>query len=181
MSRGCIIVSQHADSTGAPSACQAAQEAGTTVYCVGYNIDMLPAAPTAALTSAQNDWSVYYTYAFNCALKGEDIATDWAKGYAEGANMISALGESCAEGTAEKVAEVEKGIKEGTLNVFDCSKFTVKGEHLTSYTTAYGFEGNECIKTENGVTYFDETSLRSAPYFDLQIDGINLLDTNFGG
>ena len=106
MSRGCIIISQHADSTGAPSACQAAQEAGTTVYCVGYNIDMLPAAPTAALTSAQNDWSIYYTYAFNCILKGEDIKTDWAEGYNEGANMISKLGESCAPGTAEKVAEV---------------------------------------------------------------------------
>ena len=179
MSRGCIIISQHADSTGAPSACQAAQEAGTTVYCVGYNIDMLPAAPTAALTSAQNDWSVYYTYAFNCALKGEDIATDWAKGYAEGANMISALGESCAEGTAEKVAEVEKGIKEGTLNVFDCSKFTVGGETVTSFLaidTNGDFQGDEGEAITDGV--FHESTLRSAPYFSLKIDGINELNNN---
>ena len=196
MSRGCIIISQHADSMGAPtacedagipnvsyngspSACQAAQEAGTTVYCVGYNIDMLPAAPTAALTSAQNDWSVYYTYAFNCALKGEDIATDWAKGYAEGANMISALGESCAEGTAEKVAEVEKGIKEGTLNVFDCSKFTVGGETVTSFLaidTNGDFQGDEGEAIENGV--FHESTLRSAPYFSLRIDGITELNNN---
>ena len=179
MSRGCIIISQHADSTGAPSACQAAQEAGTTVYCVGYNIDMLPAAPTAALTSAQNDWSVYYTYAFNCALKGEDIATDWAKGYAEGANMISKLGESCAEGTAEKVAEVEKGIKEGTLNVFDCSKFTVGGETVTSFLaidTNGDFQGDEGEAIENGV--FHESTLRSAPYFSLRIDGITELNNN---
>ena len=179
MSRGCIIISQHADSTGAPSACQAAQEAGTTVYCVGYNIDMLPAAPTAALTSAQNDWSVYYTYAFNCALNGEDIATDWAKGYAEGANMISKLGESCAEGTAEKVAEVEKGIKEGTLNVFDCSKFTVGGETVTSFLaidTNGDFQGDEGEAIENGV--FHESTLRSAPYFSLRIDGITELNNN---
>ena len=179
MSRGCIIISQHADSTGAPSACQAAQEAGTTVYCVGYNIDMLPAAPTAALTSAQNDWSVYYTYAFNCALKGEDIATDWAKGYAEGANMISKLGESCAAGTAEKVAEVEKGIKEGTLNVFDCSKFTVGGETVTSFLaidTNGDFQGDEGEAIENGV--FHESTLRSAPYFSLRIDGITELNNN---
>lgn len=179
MSRGCIIISQHADSTGAPSACQAAQEAGTTVYCVGYNIDMLPSAPTAALTSAQNDWSVYYTYAFNCALKGEDIATDWAKGYAEGANMISKLGESCAEGTAEKVAEVEKGIKEGTLNVFDCSKFTVGGETVTSFLaidTNGDREGDEGEAITDGV--FHESTLRSAPYFSLKIDGINELNNN---
>lgn len=179
MSRGCIIISQHADSTGAPSACQAAQEAGTTVYCVGYNIDMLPSAPTAALTSAQNDWSVYYTYAFNCALKGEEIATDWAKGYAEGANMISKLGESCAEGTAEKVAEVEKGIKEGTLNVFDCSKFTVGGETVTGFLaidTNGDFQGDEGEAITDGV--FHESTLRSAPYFSLRIDGINELNNN---
>lgn len=179
MSRGCIIISQHADSTGAPSACQAAQEAGTTVYCVGYNIDMLPSAPTAALTSAQNDWSIYYTYAFNCALKGEDIATDWAKGYAEGANMISKLGESCAAGTAEKVAEVEKGIKEGTLNVFDCSKFTVGGETVTSFLaidTNGDFQGDEGEAITDGV--FHESTLRSAPYFSLRIDGINELNNN---
>ena len=176
---GCIIIGQHADSTGAPAACQAAQEAGTTVYCVGYNIDMLPAAPTAALTSAQNDWSVYYTYAFNCALKGEDIATDWAKGYAEGANMISALGESCAAGTAEKVAEVEKGIKEGTLNVFDCSKFTVGGETVTSFLaidTNGDFQGDEGEAITDGV--FHESTLRSAPYFSLRIDGITELNNN---
>ena len=164
---------------GAPSACQAAQEAGTTVYCVGYNIDMLPSAPTAALTSAQNDWSVYYTYAFNCALKGEEIATDWAKGYAEGANMISKLGESCAEGTAEKVAEVEKGIKEGTLNVFDCSKFTVGGETVTGFLaidTNGDFQGDEGEAITDGV--FHESTLRSAPYFSLRIDGINELNNN---
>ena len=149
------------------------------MYCVGYNIDMLPSAPTAALTSAQNDWSVYYTYAFNCALKGEDIATDWAKGYAEGANMISKLGESCAEGTAEKVAEVEKGIKEGTLNVFDCSKFTVGGETVTSFLaidTNGDREGDSGEAVTDGV--FHESTLRSAPYFGLKIDGINELNNN---
>ena len=168
MSRGCIIISQHADSTGA----QAAQEAGTTVYCVGYNIDMLPAAPTAALTSAQNDWSIYYTYAFNCILKGEDIKTDWAEGYNEGANMISKLGESCAPGTAEKVAEVEAAIKDGSLKVFSTDTFTVGGEHLTTYTGAYGMDGKELISDG----YFHESELRSAPAFDLRIDGITELN-----
>ena len=107
---GCIITSQHADSSGAPSAAQAALEAGTTVYHVGYNVDMLAVAPDAALTSAQNDWSVYYTYAIGAALNGEEIDTDWAKGYADGAVMISELGPSCAEGTQEKVDEVIAGL-----------------------------------------------------------------------
>ncbi len=171
MADGCIIISQHADSTGAPSACQAALEAGTTVYCVGYNVDMLSVAPDAALTSAQNDWSVFYTYAFNCLLNGEEIATDWAKGYAEGANMISPLGASCAEGTAEKVAEVEAGIIDGTLHVFDCSTWTVGGEHLDSYDEVGFYEGHECIWDG----YFHESETRSAPYFDIRIDGITEL------
>jgi len=172
ISSGCVIISQHADSTGAPSACEAALKAGTTVYCVGYNIDMLSVAPTAALTSAQNNWAVYYTYALGCMVKGEDIKTDWAAGYEQGAVQISTLGKSCATGTDAKVKEVEAALKAGTLQVFDCSKFTVKGQHLTTYTGAYGMNNQEAIK--NGA--FLESTLRSAPYFDLLIDGITQLN-----
>ena len=170
---GCIITSQHADSSGAPSAAQAALEAGTTVYHVGYNVDMLSVAPDAALTSAQNDWSVYYTYAIGAAMKGEDIDTDWAKGYADGAVMISPLGASCAEGTAEKVAEVEAALAAGELDVFDCANFTVGGETVTSFMAIDvdgDFQGDEGEAIEDGV--FHESTLRSAPYFSLRIDGI---------
>ncbi len=180
MSRGCIIISQHADSTGAPSACEdALMNKGTTVYCVGYNVDMLSVAPNAALTSAQNDWSIFYTYAFKCAQNNEAIATDWAEGYATGANMISALGASCAAGTAEKVAEVEAGIKGGTLNVFDCANFTVGGAPVTSYLaidTDGDWVGDTGEAIENGI--FLESKLRSAPYFGLRIDGISELNAN---
>jgi len=172
ISKGCVIIGQHADSTGAPSAVQAKLESGTVAYSVGYNVDMLAVAPTAALTSAQNNWGVYYTYAFDCILKGEEIVTDWASGYTDGAVMISALGESCAEGTAEKVAEVEAALKDGSLKVFDCSTFTVGGETLSSYTESYGMNGAECIV--DGV--FTESTIRSAPYFDLRIDGITELN-----
>jgi len=172
VANGCIIISQHADSTGAPSACQALLDAGTTVYCVGYNVDMLSVAPTAALTSAQNDWSVFYTYAFKSIIDGTEIATDWSEGYETGANMISTLGESCAEGTAEKVAEVEASIKNGTFHVFDCSTWTVGGETLTTYDQAAFYEGNECIWDG----YFHESETRSAPYFDIRIDGITELN-----
>lgn len=177
VSGGCIILSQHADSTGAPSACEALLKSGTSVYCVGYNVDMLSVAPTSALTSAQNDWSVFYTYAFNCILKGEEIATDWAKGYTDGAVMISALGASCAAGTAEKVAEVEAALKDGTLNIFDCSKFTVGGKPVTTYMaidTNGDFTGDTGEAIKDGVFY--ESTLRSAPYFGLRIDGITELN-----
>ena len=177
VSSGCIIISQHADSTGAPSACEALLEGGTTVYCVGYNVDMLSVAPKSALTSAQNDWSVYYTYAFNCIKNGEDIATDWAKGYNDGAVMISALGESCAEGTAEKVAEAEAALKDGSLNVFDTSKFTVSGETVTTYM-AIDTDGDWAGDTGEAISdgVFHESTLRSAPYFGLRIDGIKELN-----
>jgi basic membrane protein A len=178
VSSGCIIISQHADSTGAPAACEALLNAGTTVYDVGYNVSMLTVAPTAALTSCQNNWSVYYTYAFGQILKGEAIVTDWAEGYNQGAVMISELGASCAQGTAEKVAQVEAAIKDGSLNVFDCSTFTVDGGKTpTTYLaidTNGDFAGDTGEAIENGI--FHESTLRSAPYFGMRIDGITELN-----
>ncbi|MEA4940819.1 MAG: BMP family ABC transporter substrate-binding protein [Christensenella sp.] len=176
IAKGACIISQHADSTGAPSAVQTALDAGTPVYCVGYNIDMLSVAPTAALTSAQNNWAVYYTYAFKAAMAGEDIMTDWSEGFATGANQISALGASCAAGTADAVAAVEAAIKDGTLNIFDTAKFTVGGAPVTSYLaidTDGDWVGDSGEAIENGIFY--ESKLRSAPYFGLRIDGITEL------
>lgn len=177
VSSGCIIISQHADSTGAPSACEALLKGGTTIYCVGYNVDMLTVAPTSALTSAQNDWGVYYTYAFKNIKNGTEIMTDWAKGYSDGAVMISELGDSCAAGTQAKVTEVESALKAGTLNVFDTSKFTVGGETVTSYLaidTDGDWAGDTGEAISNGI--FSESTLRSAPYFGLRIDGITELN-----
>ncbi len=177
VSNGAIIISQHADSTGAPAACQALLDGGTTVYCVGYNVDMLSVAKTSALTSCQNDWSVFYTYLFNCIKNGEEVVTDWAKGYDEGAVMISALGESCAPGTAEKVAEVEAALKDGSLKVFDINTFTVKGAKVT---TAPALDTDGDFVADSGEAIVDgayaESTLRSAPYFYLRIDGIKELN-----
>ena len=146
---------------------------------------------TAALTSATNDWGAYYTYAFNCLLSGEEIATDWCKGYDDNAVGITELGESCAEGTAEKVAEVEAALKDGSLHVFDTSKFTVDGKEVTSCPvdlTYYDFSTGSPVAVYQGETkeaisdgYFHESDaqFRSAPYFDVQIDGITLLNSKF--
>ena len=171
ISRGCVIIGQHADSTGAPSAVQAAQDAGTAVYCVGYNVDMLSVAPTAALTSAQNNWGVLYTDMIETAMAGEDLPVNNTVTYHEDGVKISALGSACAEGTAEKVAEVETAIKSGELKVFDTASFTVGGETVSSYTNCFGFEGIETIWDG----YFHESEIISAPLFELRIDGITEL------
>ena len=186
MADGCVIIGQHADSTGAPSAVQEAQDKGTVAYSVGYNIDMLSVAPTAALTSAQNNWSVLYKATLEKFIAGEEIPADYATGHANNAVMISALGESCAEGTQEAVDAAWAGIDDGSLKVFDTSKFTVGGQTVTEYEVNFSiidfatgdvvFEG----PTENVIAdgAFQESVYRSAPYFDLRIDGITELNNN---
>ena len=181
MARGAIIISQHSDSTGAPSAVQAAYNSGMAVFDVCYNIDLDNAdlfrdAPTVVLTSAQNNWGAYFTYAFACALEGVEIVTDWSQGYAYGANMISQLGPNCAPGTAEKVAEVEAKIEAGTLNVFDTASFTMDGGTVISslvFDTDGDGKGDSGEAVIDGIFY--ESYLRSAPYFDIRIDGITEL------
>lgn len=177
IAEGCIIIGQHADSEGAPTACEEAYQAGTRIYSVGYNVDMLTAAPHAAISSATNTWAVYYTYAFYTAMTsangGKDIATNWATGYSDGTVALTKInGKVFKEDPSAAAREVIDKISSGALKVFDASTFTVGGETLSTYTGAYGLDGAEALATENGVTYFNESTIRSAPYFDLRIDGI---------
>ncbi len=173
MADGCIIIGQHADSTGAPAAVQAAYDNGKTVFSVGYNISMLEVAPDAALTSASNNWSRYYEYAMGAALKGEKIATNWSAGYEDDAVRITDLGPNVAAGTAEKVEEVISAIKDGTLHVFDTSKFTVNGEVVTS-AFATDSDGDWTNDADEAIIdgYYHESYFQSAPSFALRIDGI---------
>ena len=162
----CVLISQHADSTGAPAACE---EEG--VPCVGYNIDMIPTAPNTALTSPTNNWGPYYTYAVKSVIDGTPIDTDWSQGLADGSCLITDLNEAViAEGTAEKVAEVEEAIKSGSLHVFDTTTFTVDGSSLEDEFAeggAYAF-----MDTHVSDGYFHESEPTSAPAFAMIIDGI---------
>ena len=177
MGKGCAIIGQHADSTGAPSAVQAEWEKGNAVYSVGYNIDMLAVAPDAALTSAQNVWSVLYQATLEKFLAGEEIPVDFACGIADGAQQISALGPNVAEGTAEAVEAAWAGIADGSLKVFDTSKFTVGGEEVTT-AFALDTDGDWVNDTAEAIIdgAFVESLHRSAPYFGLRIDGITELN-----
>ena len=177
MDRGCFILGQHADSTGAPSACEAALKAGTTVYCVGYNVDMLSVAPTAALTSPTNAWSVYYTQIFQAVMNGESFPQNWSAGYEADAVRITELGASCAEGTQEAVDAAIADIKAGKLHVFDTKNFTVGGEEVTS-AFATDTDGDWVNDADEAIFdgYFHESYFQSAPAFALRIDGITELN-----
>ena len=179
MAKGCVIIGQHADSTGAPAAVQAALAGGAVVYSVGYNIDMLAVAPDAALTSAQNNWSVLYKAMLEMYMNGEALPTDYSAGIADGAQMISALGPNCAEGTQDAVDAAWAGIADGSIKVFDTSKFTVGGETVTS-AFALDTDGDWVNDTAEAIIdgAFVESMHRSAPYFSLRIDGITELNNN---
>lgn len=170
---GCVIISQHADSAGAPTAVEEAFNAGKTVYCVGYNVSMLDVAPNSALTSATNVWAAYYEYALATAINGGKIATNWSAGYKEDAVKITGLGSACAEGTQAKVDEVVGKIKSGEIQVFDTSKFTVDGKTVT-WAYATDSDGDFVYDKNNVVAdgYYRESYLQSAPSFNLKIDGI---------
>lgn len=195
MARGAVIIGQHADSTGAPSAVQARLAAGNVAYSVGYNIDMRSVAPKAALTSAQNNWSVLYKATLKSFLAGK-VPTDFATGAKDNAVMISPLGDSCAEGTQAAVDAAWAGLKDGTLKVFDTAKFTVKKDHdalvaagktppytmddAGHLTKAFALDSNGDFVNDTGEAIVDgafiESVLRSAPYFSLRIDGIDELN-----
>jgi len=168
IANGCVLISQHADTTGAPTACEAAG-----VPCVGYNISMIPAAPNSALTSSYVNWAAYYSFALENVLAGNTFPADWSAGYVDGAVAVTELNPvTVPAGAAEKVAEVEAALKAGTLKVFDTTTWTVNGETLSTYTTAYGLDGIEMISDG----YFHESEVRSAPYFGIDIDGITMVE-----
>ena len=174
INEGCVLISQHADSLGAPSACE---EAG--VPNVSYNGSTKATGPNTYLVSSRINWEPYFEYMINCVINGEEIDDDWTGTLETGSVELAELNEGVvADGTAEKLAEVEAQLKAGTLHVFDTSKFTVDGKTLTSYMADVDDMGDYEKDTEaikDG--YFHESEYRSAPYFDIIIDGITSITT----
>ena len=174
---GCVMISQHSDNT---TPATMAQTKGA--FHTGYNNDMTGVAPDASLIGTRIDWAPYFEYAIETVYNGGTIDQDWCKGIADGSVVMTTLNEKiCAKGTAEKVAEVEKALKDGTLQVFDTSKFTVKGETVT-HAFALDTDGDFTPDAEEAVFdgAFHESYFQSAPYFTLQIDGIEWLNSAYG-
>ena len=177
MADGCVIIGQHADSTGAPTACEEALKAGPVAYSVGYNVDMLNVAPNAALTSPTNEWAVYYEYALAAMQKGESFDTNWAEGFDKEAVALTKLGPNVAPGTQEAVDAAIADLKAGKIHVFDASTFTMGGAPVTS-AFATDTDGDFVNDADEAIIdgYYHESYFQSAPSFSLRIDGITELN-----
>lgn len=181
IAQGCVLMSEHADTVGAPTACK---DAG--IPNVGYNISFIAVAPDSALISSKINWTPYMQMAIEHTMAGESFDTDWSQGFNEGSVELTELNANvAAEGTAEKLEEVINLFKAGELHVFDTSTFTVNGMTAEEYVQTEDYLQDTANGGFNAAThqiaagyvtdgYFHESEFQSAPYFDLPVDGIEL-------
>ncbi len=172
----CVLISQHADSMGAPTACE---DAG--VPNVSYNGSTISVGPKTYIISSKIDWTPYLEYAIKATMDGEKIDTDWTGTIATKSVALTDLNaDVAAKGTQEKIDEIKKGLEDGSIHVFSTDAFTVGGKKLDSYKADVDTDKDFTPDTEviaDG--YFHESEYRSAPYFDLRIDGIKLLNEKY--
>ena len=176
MDAGCVLISQHADSMGAPSACE-----DKNVPNVSYNGSTEAACPNTFIVSSKIDWTPYVKYICESTMNGTEIKADWCGDTKTGSVKLSDLGKkAAAAGTQAKIDEVKALLESGKLHVFDTATFTVDGKTLTTYLADVDDMGDYVKETEaikDG--YFHESEYRSAPYFDLRIDGITFLNEKY--
>ncbi len=161
IARDCVLISQHADSMGAPGACEAAN-----VPNVSYNGATYESCPETFIVSSRINWAPYFNYIVKCVNTDTAIDTDWCGGIAEGSVVLTGVNEAvAAEGTVAAIETAIAGLKDGSVQVFNTANFTVDGEAVVTDAVV------------NGI--FEESKSQSAPYFDLRIDGITLLNEKF--
>ena len=173
---GCVLISQHADSMGAPTACE---NAG--IPNISYNGSTEAACPNTYIVSSRINWEPYFEYIIGCVMDGQAIDTDWTGTIDTESVLLTDLNTAvAAEGTAEKIEEVKAGLMDGSIHAFDTSLFTVGGAELTTYKadvdTDAAYEADTEVIADG---YFHESEYRSAPYFDVRIDGITTLNEKF--
>ena len=170
---GCVLISEHADSMGAPTECEA-----NNIPFVFYNGSAAAACPNTYIVASRIDWAPYFEYIINCVKNGEQIDTDWTGSLVNGSvKMTEVNSAAAAEGTVEKLAEVQALLESGELKVFDTNTWTVNGSTLTEYLA--DVDSDSAYTPDTNVIadgYFHESEYRSAPYFDIGIDGIDLLN-----
>ena len=181
--KGCKLISQHADSMGAPNACESAG-----IPNVSYNGSTFEACPDTFIVSSRINWAPYYKYIIAQMAKAGNDATkanvdkDWTGTIKTGSVVLTNVGGgAAAEGTVEKIVEVREKLVKGQIHVFDTNTFTVNGKQLdANYKADVDTDAAfapDTIVVENGI--FFESKHRSAPYFDVRIDGITLLNEKF--
>lgn len=197
INNGCKLISQHADSWGAPTVCEEKK-----VPNVSYNGSTESRCEDTFVISSKIDWQPYFEHCIDAVKEGKAIETDYTGTVATGSVKVTDLGKKATKGLniEAKLTEVKGKLADGSLKVFDTEKFTVRNAKadaspfskagfitmddngkLTGYQADVDFDeaytgDHEAIVTKDGKTYFDESSLRSAPYFDIVIDGITVLD-----
>ena len=168
---GCVLISQHADSEGAPKACEE-----NNVPNVTYNISTIDIAPNTALIATKINWVPYFEKMLKAAMAGENWDIDYCATMDEGAVEVFGINDKvAAAGTAEKIEELKAKLSSGELQVFDCSTFTVGGQAVTSYIA--NVDADDAYEPDTEVVKdgaIHESEFRSAPYFGLDIDGITL-------
>ena len=176
LSNNCVLISQHADSMGAPTACE---NAG--VPNVSYNGSTVKASPKTFFIASRINWQPYFEYIIDCVNKGEEIKVDFTGTLSDGSVDLSDINdEAAAEGTADAIKTAKQNLIDGKVHVFSTAAFTVGGKTLESYKADVDTDAAYTADTEviaDG--YFHESEFRSAPYFDLRIDGITLLNEKF--
>ena len=173
---GCHLISQHADSMGAPTVCE---EKG--IPNVSYNGSTVSTCPNTFIVSSRIDWAPYIKYICEQTMNGKKIDTDWTGTISTGSVVLTDVNtKAAAPGTVEKIADVKEALLNGTVHVFDTDTFTVGGNKLDSYKADVDTDKDYTPDTEvikDG--YFHESEFRSAPYFDLRIDGITLVNEKY--
>jgi basic membrane protein A len=158
---------------GAPTECEA-----NNIPFVFYNGSAADACPNTFIVASRIDWAPYMEHAMTCTANGEAIEADWTGTLATGSVKMTEINENAAAaGTAEKLQEVEAKLASGELKVFDTATWTVGGQTLTEYLADVDDMGD--FQPETNVIadgYFHESEYRSAPYFDIDIDGITNID-----
>ncbi|MCQ2427795.1 MAG: BMP family ABC transporter substrate-binding protein, partial [Clostridia bacterium] len=149
----CVLISQHADSYGAPNTCEELK-----VPNVSYNGSTEAQGPNTYIVSSKIDWTPYFEYMINCVIKGEKIDADWVGTIKTGSVKLEAVNAKvAAKGTQEAIDAAKAQLEAGTLNVFDVAKdnfITVDGKKLDSYKADVDYDDKFEHETEvvaNGV------------------------------
>ena len=145
---GCKLISQHADSMGAPDACKALEIPNVT-----YNISTKASCGDYYLVGSKINWAVYYAYLINCVRNNTAIAADWTGDIEGDSVQLLEYGNTVSEAAKAAVEEAKAALKAGTLKVFDVDTFTITIDKTNSDPSKW--KNGNAIATnmaENGLT-----------------------------
>ncbi len=158
---GCVIISQHSDTTGPAVACEKSEK-NKKVYHVGYNESMISYAPTTSLISCKINWDPYIVDAIGAVLDGEIIEKS-VRGHVHGNDVGAGFNDGWVEMrevndiivpdfTKKAVTNTVNALKDNTVSVF-------KGDYV-------GVNPNDANDTIDLTHEFRENANSSAPTFN---------------